>query len=181
MEAVDTAAARRRRSVGLLAAIAAGLSLSASFALPGGEPSAVAEAARGAAKLVSLESPSSRTDALRQLVLRKGVAEEFEGGVNAAKCVLVVRIGCDKCSMAMEALKGKGIKYATIELQNELGQANIPPADMYLDHMERKTGSAELPQVHVKGGAAWGGVDAILDGLDDGTLVDAAKEADSFR
>merc|ERR1712039_1031059 len=101
---------------------------------------------------------------------RQSVEEEFEKGIDAARCCLITQIGCSRCAMAMEGLKELQIRFQVMEITNEVGQPCIGPAQAYLTHMQTKTGSTELPQLHIRGGYGVAGLDNIFNALDDGTI-----------
>eukprot|EP00416_Gambierdiscus_australes_P033116 CAMPEP_0171092204 /NCGR_PEP_ID=MMETSP0766_2-20121228/35556_1 /TAXON_ID=439317 /ORGANISM="Gambierdiscus australes, Strain CAWD 149" /LENGTH=182 /DNA_ID=CAMNT_0011550411 /DNA_START=34 /DNA_END=582 /DNA_ORIENTATION=+ len=127
--------------------------------------------------LPSVFSASSRAGA----VPRRGVKEDFEGGVDKARVVLFTKASCMKCEMAKETLTTMGIRFATMEIENELGLDAIGPARAYKDYMETKTGSQDLPQVHVKGGKGVAGLDGIFEKQDSGELLEWAREAGAAR
>jgi len=114
-------------------------------------------------------------------VSRNGVQEDFEGGVDSAKVVLFTKASCMKCDMAREVLDSLGVKYAVMELENEIGLDSIGPAREYKDYMETKVGSQELPQVHIKGGKGIAGLDAIFSMQDSGELLEWCKEVRAVR
>mmetsp|Transcript_103215 Transcript_103215/g.266827 ORF Transcript_103215/g.266827 Transcript_103215/m.266827 type:complete len:168 (+) Transcript_103215:57-560(+) len=108
---------------------------------------------------------------------RRGVEEDFESGVSGAKAVLFVQEGDQKSDMARETLMSMGVKYNEMELLNQMGQSSIQPSMEYLEYMETKTGTEELPQIHFRGGKAIGGIDNIFDALDSGELLQMFKDA----
>lgn len=109
--------------------------------------------------------------------IRRGVAEEFEQGVGAARAVLFVQESHQASDMAKETLMAMGVRYNEMELRTAMGQDSIGPATAYLDYMESKTGTIELPQIHFKGGAAIAGIDNIFDAQDSGELLEMFRKA----
>mmetsp|Transcript_49685 Transcript_49685/g.111666 ORF Transcript_49685/g.111666 Transcript_49685/m.111666 type:complete len:204 (+) Transcript_49685:82-693(+) len=134
---------------------------------------AAAAAAALAVGAAALRSRGRRSGAVQ----RQGVEEDFEGGVNTAKVVVFTRALCQKSEMAKEALDDMKIRYNVMELENEVGLDSIGPAGDFKDYMEQKTGTAELPQVHIRGGKGIGGLDAIFEKQDSGELLEWCKAA----
>eukprot|EP00930_Biecheleria_cincta_P056193 TRINITY_DN42360_c0_g1_i1.p1 TRINITY_DN42360_c0_g1~~TRINITY_DN42360_c0_g1_i1.p1 ORF type:complete len:216 (-),score=44.70 TRINITY_DN42360_c0_g1_i1:70-717(-) len=115
------------------------------------------------------------------VLVRQGVPEEFEQTVEEAKAVLFVKANDEKTDMAKETLKDAGVRHYTLELINEVGQPLIDVATSWIDYMEQKTGSSQLPQIHFAGGKAIAGLDNIFAADDDGSLKELSASVGARR
>mmetsp|Transcript_63524 Transcript_63524/g.186411 ORF Transcript_63524/g.186411 Transcript_63524/m.186411 type:complete len:163 (-) Transcript_63524:251-739(-) len=150
------------------------LLLGAAVLLLGRLPSFALPATQGQLAGASLRASSGRRV---PAVFRRGVEEEFEQGVGAARAVLFVQESHQASDMAKEVVTEMGVRFNEMELKTAMGLDSIGPASDYLVYMSSKTGSTDLPQIHFKGGAAIAGIDNIFDAQDSGELLEMFKKA----
>mmetsp|Transcript_2879 Transcript_2879/g.3328 ORF Transcript_2879/g.3328 Transcript_2879/m.3328 type:complete len:222 (+) Transcript_2879:85-750(+) len=144
-------------------------------------PAALAAMSMAFGIIAGVRSSRVHRHRARSPTSRQGVKEDFEGGVDQAKVVLFTKACCQRSEMAEETLNSLGIKFATMELENEVGLDSIGPSRAYKDYMESKTGTGELPQVHIRGGIGIGGLDEIFEKQDSGELLEWCTAAGAVR